>query len=564
LRLRYEAGEIRDLWVGGVEVLRRVYPVFQDRNWTARPWEVDEESITREAGGFRVRARGHGTFDAAGLSWSVTIDGSADGSVSMSFHAKSSEPFLRNRLGLCVLYPVRGLAGAAVEVEHVDGSIEASHFPLEISPDQPFTDVRSLSHDVVPGLRASVRMDGETFESEDHRNWSDASYKIYCTPIGLPFPVEVQSGDVIDQRVTITLTGDGVPAPLEPLRIDVLAEPVTMPALGLQLDHDGHVLDSREVELLRGLRLDHVRVDLHEQDEPERRLIAAVAQAQELDTRLVVALHGLDPKRFRGVADDAAIDRWMLFDPSAKVSDPIAVARAQEILGERVTGGTSLYFTELNRGRPESRGFIAFSANPQVHAWDDTSVMQNAWTLGVIAQQARILYPDAFLELSPLTLRPRWNPNATAPELDVSNTALPSRVDARQCMPFAAAWIVLALSSLANASTLNSVTLFESTGWEGVIERASGSPQPEDFASMPGEPFPVYEVLRRIAGERQCLRTVSSDSDTAAALALADGTVIVANATAQAQRVLVKNVNGEGVSVDLPAHGVVILERMHA
>ena len=67
-------------------------------------------------------------------------------------------------------------------------------FPLAISPDQPFADMRALTHEVAPGLRATVRMTGETFESEDHRNWSDASFKHYCTPISPAVPGDRESG----------------------------------------------------------------------------------------------------------------------------------------------------------------------------------------------------------------------------------------------------------------------------------------------------------------------------------------------------------------------------------
>ena len=54
--------------------------------------------------------------------------------------------------------------------------------------------MRAISHEVVPGLMAEVRFEGETFEMEDQRNWTDASYKTYCTPLSLPYPVEVKEG----------------------------------------------------------------------------------------------------------------------------------------------------------------------------------------------------------------------------------------------------------------------------------------------------------------------------------------------------------------------------------
>lgn len=541
----------------GHEVVRRVYPVFQDRNWTARPWIVEDEQVEQRADGFLVTARGRGSFDAAAFTWQVTIEGRSDGTIELDFTGTSDEAFLRNRLGLCVLHPVRELAGTPVTVTHVDGSTEVSTFPGPISPDQPFRDLRALTHEPVPGVRVSVRMEGETFESEDHRNWSDASYKHYCTPIDLPFPVEVQPGDVIEQRVTISVGGD---APAEtstagPARIEVSDAPVALPRLGIQLDHDGHRLTDHEVELLRALGLAHVRVDLGPTDGPQR-LEEALADAQRIGAALVVALTGASAEDLAAFRDHPGIDRWMAFDPATKVIDPAAVEATQAILGDRVAGGTNLYFTELNRGRPASRGFITFSVNPQVHAWDDRTVMQNAWTLGPIAAQARALYPDAFLELSPLTLRPRWNPNATAPELDVSSTALPSRVDARQCQPFTAAWTVLALAALTQAPSLDAVTLFEATGWEGLVERGAGSPQPDDFPSTPGSPFPIYHVLRLVAGQTTVLPTSSSDPDVAAAIALPDGRVIVANATDADQQVQV-----EDTTVDLPPYGVVVIER---
>ena len=51
---------------------------------------------------------------------------------------------------------------------------------------------------------------GDIFEMEDQRNWTDASYKTYSTPLALPFPVEVTAGTSIAQSVTLTLEGDHI------------------------------------------------------------------------------------------------------------------------------------------------------------------------------------------------------------------------------------------------------------------------------------------------------------------------------------------------------------------
>ena len=520
--------------------------VFQDRNWTARPWQILEEHVRSTEDSFTIELRARGSFDAEPFTWTGTLTGSADGTIRYAIDGSAEASFIRNRLGLCVLHPA-DLAGARATLETVGGTITETAFPVAISPDQPFTDMRALTHEVVPGLRATVRMTGDTFESEDHRNWSDASFKHYCTPISLPFPVTVQSGAPLTQAVEVTLDGT---APADqwsppPLRIDITDDERPLPWIGIQLDHDGHRLTSMEIERLAALRLGHVRIDIDvaSPSAPDR-LAAALQDAESIGARLVPALHVTDVGDLARVsqwADDPRIHHWLVFDPATKVTDPGLVAAAAAVLGPRVGGGTNLYFTELNRGRSPATPFVAFSLNPQVHASDDQSVMQNAATQSAVARNARALYPDAWLEASPITLRPRFNPNATAPELDHSNTALPSRVDARQCTDFAATWTVLSLKAISETGALDAVTYYEATGWEGLMERAEGSSQPDGFPSVPGGTFPVYEVFAALAeatGVRLCHSTDPSRVD---ALALANGTILVANATSDEQVIMVQD-----------------------
>lgn len=538
--MRYSAGDLRDIRLGGTEIVRRIYMVFQDRNWTARPWTILEEDVHATGESFSIELRARGSFDAEPFTWTGRLTGSADGTIRYAIDGSADTAFLRNRLGLCVLHPA-DLAGTAATLETVDGRVVETSFPLAISPDQPFAAMRALTHQVVPGLHATVRMTGETFESEDHRNWSDASYKHYCTPISLPFPVTVNPGDRIAQAVEVTLDGAVPPqdwsAPA--LRIDIDDDEHPLPRIGIQLDHDGHRLTTVEIERLAALRLGHVRVDIDASSpSASTRLEAALQDAEAVGAQLIPALHVTDVAdlvRLAPWGDDGRIDHWLVFDPATKVSDPALVAASAAVLGPRVGGGTNLYFTELNRGRPSATPFVAFSLNPQVHASDDQSVMQNATTQSAIARNARALYPDAWLEASPITLRPRFNPNATAPELDHSNTALPSRVDARQCTDFAATWTVLSLKAMSETGALDAVTYYEATGWEGLMERAEGSEQPGAFTSTPGGTFPVYDVFAALADARGVRRCHSTDPARVDALVLSTGTILVANPTAVEQ-----------------------------
>ena len=128
---------------------------------------------------------------------------SIDGSLEFTGAATPTTDFLTARTGFVVLHPLKGVAGRPVEVEHVDGTVEKSNFPELVNPVQPFLDIRALTHEVMPGLQAAVRMEGDTFEMEDHRNWTDASFKTYVRPLALPWPYTLPSrraSDAVGQR----------------------------------------------------------------------------------------------------------------------------------------------------------------------------------------------------------------------------------------------------------------------------------------------------------------------------------------------------------------------------
>src|SRR6185436_14219684 len=49
--------------------------------------------------------------------------------------------------GFVVLHPLKGVAGQAVDIEHVDGSKVKSKFPELVNPIQPVLNIRSLTHE---------------------------------------------------------------------------------------------------------------------------------------------------------------------------------------------------------------------------------------------------------------------------------------------------------------------------------------------------------------------------------------------------------------------------------
>ena len=184
--LEPDSGFLRYVRLGGREVLRCIYVAVRDRNWGTVPPELSDLKIECGDGAFRVTFAVECRQAEIDFPWRGEITGTADGTVDYRMEGIARSTFLRNRIGFCVLHPASACAGAVCTIEHVDGSSRQTAFPQNISPSQPFLDVRAISHQVLPGLIARVLMRGDTFETEDERNWTDASFKTYCTPIGLP------------------------------------------------------------------------------------------------------------------------------------------------------------------------------------------------------------------------------------------------------------------------------------------------------------------------------------------------------------------------------------------
>jgi len=201
--------------------------------------------------------------------------------------------------------------------------------------------------------------------------------------------------------------------------------------------------------------------------------------------------------------------RWLVFRTGEKTTSEEIVQAARRHLHAatptaQIGGGTNHYFAELNRERPsgDSLDCVCYSMNPQVHTFDTPSLMENLPGQAETVRSARAFWPGLPIVVSPVTLKPRFNPDADA-ECAITGNAgtLPAAVDARQCSPVGAAWTLGSLIALC-ARGAQSVTYYETTGWRGVMETEAGTPLPDLFPSMPGEPFPLFNVFADV-GEFQ-------------------------------------------------------------
>ncbi len=224
-------------------------------------------------------------------------------------------------------------------------------------------------------------------------------------------------------------------------------------------------------------------------------------------------------------------------------------ARLVRAVRERLAGvlggvpfasGTNQFFTELNRNRPETDGVdgIAYSMNPQVHAADDLSLMENLEPQAETVRMTRALGGGLPVFVGPVTLVGRSGPFPGGPP---PLGGLAGNVDVRQASLFCAAWTVGSLRQLAGAGT-DALTYFSTRGHRGIIELDDPDHLDARFPSRPGDVFPVYHVLADVADleqeQAEVVLSASADPRRVELVAMRDEKrvrVLVANLTQRPQ-----------------------------
>lgn len=568
LTMLYEHGSLRRIRLGSQAVLLMIYAAVRDHNWSTIVGELSEERLDVRPASFEISYLSRHRRDDIDFSWRGRINGAEDGAITFSFEGEAHSSFLRNRIGFCVLH-AQDCAGSECEIEHSDGTIEGGRFPQQISPHQPFKDMRAISHALQDGLKARVSFEGDVFEMEDQRNWSDASFKTYCTPLERPYPARVEQGQRVRQSVRLELVGAAPASTLadEPGEVVVARTGAArrLPPVGLCMPAQPVSLGEVEVERLRALNLAHLRVDARFSDHDANASAyeafqSAASAAKSLALPLEIALTLTDDAaRQAGLLanwiDSAAVRvaRFLVYHHKLKTTTARWVELARSILGRfraPVGAGSDAFFTEINRYRPpvDALDFVSYSINPQMHAFDNLTLVENLAAQRETVRSALAISGGRAVVVGPVTLKMRWNPDAFAPYAPPPAGELPRPVDARQMSLFGAGWTLGSLQALAESGA-SSLTYYEILGWLGVMETQAGPPLPEKFPSISGGVYPVYHLFADVGafagGEVLAVR--SSDAIRVAGLLLRkqeQHRLLLANLTAQVQVVRCADVSG--------------------
>lgn len=510
--------EIADLSWQGAVVLRSIRAVVRDHNWATGDLRITR--VAEASGALRLEVSC--TDLGADLHGTVIVFADGD-SFTVELDLESRSPFLSNRIGLVVLHPQR-LAGAPLRVLHTDDSRESTAFPRSVSPHQPVFDIRALEW-AADQLTVSVDFEGDTFEMEDQRNWSDASYKTYSRPLALPFPYEVAAGGTIAQRVTVSVAGavPSVSGDNTEIRIEagglfpqILLSASSAPDSAPDLAQLG---DGVLIEL--DLASTNWRAAL------ER----AAAAGRPLDVRLTIPPShdaqwgtkipgGLTGEALARVLSDAAgalaphdVLRIAAFDPISHVTEPWASAALRHALAGRtipILEGARSHFTELNREQERivtDGDGVTFATTPLFHTLGDEQLFESIAVQQVIAKQATEIAHGRPVHIGPVTLVPRFNNVATVPPSSPSRpdlvegygTEFTGSSDPRQRSEAFAAWTIASAAALAQPG-VESLTYFEQWGDRGVVSTA-------------GTELPVAMALRDLAALAQGERFTGDSPD---------------------------------------------------
>ena len=502
-------GTVRWIAAGGTETVRGIYGAVRDPSWaTIQPvFTSYEGDIGEDAFTVRFRAecvRAAGDVDVA---WEGTIAGSADGSVTFTFDGECRSAFMTPRIGLCVLHPPR-LAGRPVEVETLFGTLQA-RFPDLITQYMPFSNMVAMRHDMDAVHETSIGFEGDVFETEDQRAFTDASYKTFSRPLEMPRPYKVEAGTLVRQVVTVRHprlvgqgpSGIGGPAAADRVRVRLGARlGQAMPVIGSCLPPDDLASDPLVTEAIRSLGLAHLRasVDVSSADATTA-IDRAASVAGAADCALEVLLvgpaggPGLDAAVGRIARSGVPLARLMAVDPAgntttAALAGQVRAAMRSSGLSAPLVGGSRAYLYQLiSRGVPgQDVDLVSFPTNPQVHAFDEASMAETIEALAAGVRTASALAGGKPVAVAPVSLRPLFNPDLVGPEAPPPAGGLPWRYDERQVTLFTAAWTLGCVAAFASAGVA-ALTLHEAAGWGGLVAAA--------HASLPAMPAPAGTIL---------------------------------------------------------------------
>lgn len=516
IQARLSDCDLRDVRVKGVQVAQRIYVAVRDQVWDTVPpaLESSRYQATGNTAAFEFNSR---YSDGEIAYWQKTaysaIAIGEDETLVCRFDGVAQRDFKYDRIGICILID-QDFAGARFRALLSGETVAQGTLTRTVAP-QPFIDGQLHPYlgpfdtfEVSAPSGQTVRYDfeGDVFELEDQRNWTDSSFKIYSTPLEAGWPLKAEAGQQFSQSVAISVSGASasVRATARSLHDSPtlkLGGPlgVSLPRIGVRLTTDESLIE-RQSELLCRTQLDHVRVDLQLGADWRTDLEKARSVHERTGVGIELGVH-LDESdlgvlgALAGAAGGLPLSRLLLFRHGRPCSDGALAVEVRRRLGGAVGpvplfAGTDMHFADINRFRPDMTGAdgLVFPVIPTVHAVDDEAVLDNVRAQPAVVASSKELYGDLPVAISPITLRPLFN----AWSDDSEGRSFEAPPDPRQFSLFGGAWTLGSIKRLALAGS-QTVTYHESVGgsWSATEGRPGSLVEP------------LYQLFTWLAGWRQ-------------------------------------------------------------
>lgn len=427
--------DLRRLQWDGEEVLNRLYFAVRDRTWATLPGDAQVTLHDEDALEWTARYRiGTGTL-LVRASLQLHPD-----SLACTMSATAEQRVEYNRIGWCLLLPLSFADAPAAFVDPL-GATHPTRLPRLVAPQPlgpagPEPAIGPFRQFSFQGVRAGYRIaaSGELFELEDQRNWTDASFKIYSTPLATPRPLTLEAGATLRQEVRLTrepvptgpagqdLPHAAAPPPTHPGHAPESQRAATPPRLSAVLS----TATSEDLDALRLLGIDLVRVETPTTAAALDRADGLLRQAKDAGLGTELTLWCDDETPWPAVAE--LVNRYrpelvlalhagagsgeLTESTSAELIDRAASALA----GTPVGGGTPFNLCELQRHPMSHLPTLTCAFVPTVHATDELSVLETPAALPDLVRTLRARAPHAGLALGPFQGRER-GPGESVPSI---------------------------------------------------------------------------------------------------------------------------------------------------
>ena len=422
----FDEGAIANLSMRGHELVRLLYVAVRDPAWnTIRAVPVSVQ-LHDEASTFVVEVWARATSTSLDLEWHLKATGFPDGTLHVNFRAQALRNCAFARIGLCLHFDAEDFKQAQYEASN-DTVSWTGRFPGRIHPQYlvdglhhpciaPFSSMRIALR---PDAGLDIRLEGDQFEMEDQRNWTDATFKAYTTPLALGELHHLRAGDTIQQKLQVALRAPAHP-PM-PREHPVLATALTplpryLPRLGAALFRTG----SPPVDPSIGFS--HWRLDVRSEADvdPVLNHIQDIHAGKGIELVLhhdAISDHVLE-KLLADSLITSTLTRLILLGESESLPSPARVlaimARTKSIMKNLSVGaGAPEAYADLARDRDDFADvdFVAFPISPQSHVFDTPSIFETLPVQEQVVRQARQRTSRAQVVISPLTFGLQHDPS---------------------------------------------------------------------------------------------------------------------------------------------------------